>query len=100
VIYHNIFGVRGVALGRCAVLIAELLAVDMVERESDYLGCYFAGAGSDFNVRIVEQPDPEGELLEPEHQDYDVIIYLDGQSQFESVEGCVVDSSSIVRLNL
>ena len=99
VMYHNVFGVRGVSLGRCASAIGGLLDVNLTERESDYLGCYLAGSGSDFKVRVVRQPDPEGELLEPAYPDYGVIIYIDGTSQFDSVESQHIDQSLIVRLN-
>jgi len=99
VIYNNVFGLRGVPLERCASEIGELLGIDMEERESDYLGRYFLGEGSDFKVQVVRQPDPDGEPLEPEHSNYDVIIYVDGGSRFDSVEGRGVDGSSITRLS-
>ncbi len=71
----------------------------MALRESDYLGEYFLGEGSDFEVQVVGQPDPEGEPLESEHSNYEVIIYVDGSSRFDSVEGRLIDGSSITRLS-
>ncbi len=71
----------------------------MMSRESDYLGEYFLGEGPDFKVRVVRQPDPGGELLEPEHASCEVIIYVDGTSRFDSVDGRRIDDSSITRLS-
>jgi hypothetical protein len=98
-IYHSVFGVRGVPLEWCASELGKLLGLEMAERESDYLGVYFLGAGPDCKIQVLRQPDPEGELLESGYPDCDVIIYVDGISRFDSVEGHLIGGFSIRRLS-
>jgi hypothetical protein len=99
VVQYNTFGIRGIPIERCASELGELLEVEIAERESDYLGRYFLGRSRDFAVQIVEQPDPEGEPLESKHFDYGVIVYLKGNSRFESIEGRDIGGSPVTRLD-
>jgi hypothetical protein len=98
-VQHNLFGIGGVAIGDCALSIGMLLQVELNQRESDYLGCYMVGSGADFKIKLVEQPDPEGELIEPGYPDLGILIYLDGESDFPQVDGYEVSGVRIVRIS-
>ncbi|MCU1681800.1 MAG: hypothetical protein JWQ81_2539 [Amycolatopsis sp.] len=98
-VQHNLFGIGGVAMEDCARSIGALFEIELSQRESDYLGCYMIGAGADFKVKLVEQSDPEGELIESEYPDLGILIYLDGESDFPQVDGHEVSGVRIVGIS-
>ena len=84
---HTLYGVKGAAVADVGQAVSAALSTDLQERESDYLGVYLSGKTSATKVRVVSQPDPEGEPVEPEFAEWDVLVYLDGPDELPSLNG-------------
>jgi len=97
--YHSVFGVAGPSLAQCSREIGELLEIEMTERKNDTLGTYYLGQMDGLQVKVVEQPNLRGEPVEPEHQDFTIIIYVDGMSRLDVLDGYPIRTSKIVRLS-
>jgi len=76
---HQLYGVRASDAAATARFLGELLGCTFQERESDYLGIYWLARFSDTQVKVVTQPDPEGESLEEEFPEFGTLIYVDGE---------------------
>jgi hypothetical protein len=83
---HVLYGAKRAALASVGQVVSSALAVDFVERESDYLGVYLTGMVGSNRVRIVNQLDPEGEPLEPDYPECNVLVYLDGSEEMPSLD--------------
>ncbi|MEU4159294.1 hypothetical protein [Actinoplanes sp. NPDC026670] len=49
-------------------------------RESEYLGEYTLAQVGGGELKVVAQPDPDGEPHEDEFEDYEVLIYSDAET--------------------
>ncbi|WP_285471479.1 hypothetical protein [Actinoplanes sp. NBRC 101535] len=58
-----------------AAVLAAHLGCGFEERDSDFLGEYLLARIGSGELSVVEQPDPEGEPLEGDFEDYHVLIY-------------------------
>ena len=83
---HVLYGVSGAAMARVGEIVSSALSVELAQRESDYLGVYLNGVIGSAKVRIVVQPDPEGELLEPDFPEWDILVYLDGPDELPALD--------------
>jgi hypothetical protein len=97
--YHSVFGVAGPSLAQYSREIGELLEIEMTERKNDTFGTYYLGQMDGLQVKVVEQPNLRGEPVEPEHQDFTIIIYVDGMSRLDVLDGYPIRTSKIVRLS-
>jgi len=82
-----LYGARAAQLVEVGQVVASALRSSFSERESDYLGVYLQGFSGSTKVRVVSQPDPEGELLEPDFPEYRTLVYLDGADTLPSLDG-------------
>jgi hypothetical protein len=73
-----LYGVRDGDVREVADLLAGRLGCSFAARESDYFGEYFLAHTERGDVKIVAQPDPEGEPLEDEFEEYQVLVYSPG----------------------
>jgi hypothetical protein len=84
---HTLYGVKGAAVAQVGQAVSSALSVELAERESDYLGVYLNGKVGSTKIRVVAQPDPEGEPLEKEFAEWNVLVYLDGSDDLPSLNG-------------
>lgn len=84
---HTLYGAKGAEVAEVGRAVSSALSTELQERESDYLGVYLSGKVSSTKVRVVSQPDPEGEPVEPEFSEWDVLVYLDGPDELPSLNG-------------
>lgn len=77
---HVLYGMRGADVGETALLISEALGSDLQERESDYFGIYRSIATAGVQIKVVSRIDPEGEPLEDGLDEYQTLVYVQGES--------------------
>lgn len=70
-----LYGVRVGHVQDVAAALAAHLNCTFESRESDYFGEYCLARTGRGELRIVAQPDPEGEPFEDEFEQYQVLIY-------------------------
>lgn len=95
---NDLYGVRSGDAASVAASIGERLGPAFHERDSEYLGAYWMAGVGDSKIKVVPQPDPVGELLEPSFPDHPVIIYVDGDTPVEGLEGLVSPGGVVERL--
>ena len=93
-----LFGLQVDDLQSCAESIAQSTNIEMKSRESDYLGIYFCGSTSELTIDVVLQPDPEGEPMEPEFEQFHVLVYVEAPAGFELLDDLCVEDAALVRL--
>lgn len=71
------YGVRSGGAGPVAAALGERLGLAFQERDSEYYGDYWLARVGEATIRVVPQPDPVGELLEPDFPDHPVLVYVD-----------------------
>jgi hypothetical protein len=94
-----LYGVRAGDVQQVASVLADRLGCSFSARESDYFGEYFLARTERGNVRIVAQPDPEGEPLEEEFEEYQVLVYLPGGDDELDLHGIQIGQGVIERLS-
>ncbi|MEV4276959.1 hypothetical protein [Actinoplanes xinjiangensis] len=72
-----LYGVKNGSLEDVTAALAARLDCAFESRESDYLGEYSLAQIGDDEIKIVTQPDPDGEPHEDRFEDYEVLIYSD-----------------------
>jgi hypothetical protein len=95
---HRLYGIMTPDAQGTANFLAELLRCTFQERESDYLGIYWLARHGGSEVRVVSQPDPEGEDLEDEFSDYQTLIYVDGAPDMPDIGGTQLGLGTIETL--
>ena len=60
---------------------ASRLGCSFQERESYYLGIYWLATIDEIKVRVVSQPDPEGDPLEDDYDEYGTLVYVDSMGE-------------------
>lgn len=78
---HLLFGVRTACIDEVVQSVASRLGCTFQERESDYLGTYWLATIDEIKVRIVSQPDPEGDPLEDDYDEYGTLVYVDSMGE-------------------
>ena len=79
-----VYGLLAGKLQDVAAVLAGRLGCSFAARESDYLGDYLLAQTDRGEVRIIGQPDPEGEPLEDEFEEYQVLVYSPaGDNEFD-----------------
>lgn len=84
---HTLYGAKAATLAHVGQAVSAAFSVELAERESDYLGVYLSGKVLSTKIRVVTQPDPEGEPLEKGFPEWNVLIYLDGPDELPSLHG-------------
>jgi hypothetical protein len=90
-----LYGIRNVAAAQAARGIGELLNCTFDERESDYLGMYWLAWADGNDIRVVSQPDPDGEPLEDDFADYQTLVYVDGETDFAALPGTELEGGTL-----
>jgi hypothetical protein len=72
----ELYGVRNSGLEQTTVALAARLAYTFQERDSYYLGVYWVADDGSTEIKVVAQPDPEGDPFEDEFADYAILIYM------------------------
>ena len=92
-------GVRAGDVREVASVLADRLGCSFAVRESDYFGEYFLAHTKRGNVKIVAQPDPEGEPLEEDFEEYQVLVYSPGGDDELDLRDIQVGQGVIERLS-
>jgi hypothetical protein len=95
---HVLYGMRGADVAQAALLIAQALECDFQERESDYLGIYQIARIAEAHIRVMSQTDPEGDPIEEEFEEYETLIYVDGESAFPQIESLTAPQGPLEKL--
>lgn len=84
---HSLYGIKSLGVSQTADALETLIRCRFLERESDYFGVYRIYRTSSMEMRIVSQPDPEGELLEEEFREFQTLVYVDSESNGDPLSG-------------
>lgn len=90
-----LYGVRHAGVESTAAAIGAALACAFQPRESDYLGSYLKTAAGSAVIRVVAQPDPEGEPLEDGFADFDTLIYVEAADDLPTLAGLRVGDDTV-----
>jgi hypothetical protein len=94
-----LFGLRTGDVQEVASVLAGRLGCSFAARESDYFGEYFLAHTGHGDVKIVAQPAPDGEPLEEDFEEYQVLVYSpDGEGELD-LHGIQVGQGAIERLS-
>ena len=97
---HILYGIRNAGVSETADAIGIRLGCTFQERESDYLGTYLLASVGITVIKVVPQPDPEGDPLEDDFEDYGTLVYVEAEGDFPELDGVRVASESLTRLRL
>jgi hypothetical protein len=98
VIRSVLYGVRNANVEQTADALAERLGCEFRVRDSHYLGIYQKAQIGSTQIRVVAQPDPEGEPLEDGFEEYHTLIYVEVDGDFPTLDGVPVAAESVTRL--
>ncbi len=93
-----LYGVRNANVDETAAALSAQLGCEFRERDSDYLGVYQKAQIGSTHIRVVAQPDPEGEALEDGFEDYNTLIYVEVEDDFPPLDGVPVAADAVNRL--
>lgn len=95
-----LYGIRNVGIGETADALSVRLGCSFQVRESDYLGTYMFADQESAEVKVVSQPDPEGDPLEDEFEEYGTLVYVNVHGENPELDGILVANESLVRLRV
>lgn len=84
---HQLYGLKVKDPSRIVQFLSDLLGCVFQERESDFLGIYWLARTDPCVIKVISQPDPEGEYIEPEFAEFETLIYVDGESGLPHLRG-------------
>ena len=90
-----LYGVRHAGVESTADAIGAALACAFQPRDSDYLGAYLKASAGSAVIRVVAQPDPEGEPLEDDFADFDTLIYVEAADDLPTLAGLRVGDDTV-----
>jgi hypothetical protein len=90
-----LYGVRHASVESTAAAIGAALACVFQSRDSDYLGSYLKASAGAAVIRVVAQPDPEGEPLEDGFADFDTLIYIEAGDNLPTLAGLRVADETV-----
>lgn len=94
-----LYGVRSGNVDATATALAARLACTFQERDSSYIGVYQVADIGSTEVKVVAQPDPDGDPLEDDFADYGTLVYVvTPDSNFPALEGTVTSSGVVDQL--
>jgi hypothetical protein len=93
-----LYGVRTGSVQEVAAVLASRLSCVFDARESDYFGEYCLARTDRGELKIVAQPDPEGEPLEDQFEEYQVLVYSSGGDDELDLRDIPVGQGAIERL--
>jgi hypothetical protein len=93
-----LYGVRNADVEQTAAALSARLGCEFRTRDSHYLGIYQKAMVGSTQIRVVAQPDPEGEPLEDGFEDYQTLIYVELGGEFPALDGVPVAAESVNRL--
>jgi hypothetical protein len=92
---QNLYGVKAGDPERVAAALEGVLGGALQGRDSEFYGDYWLFENDDTELRVVQQPDPAGELFEEAFPDHKVLIYLDSDIPVEGIAGLATPSGVI-----
>jgi hypothetical protein len=95
---HLLYGIRNSGVFETAETIGARLGCTFHERESDYLGIYMLASSTLAEIKVVSQPDPEGDPLEDDFDDYSTLVYVEAHQNFPELDGVRVASEKLAKL--
>jgi hypothetical protein len=95
---HSLYGARYSGVPEVALAIGACLKCDFKVRESDYLGIYQVAIIPEGKIQVIAQPDPEGEPLEDEFEEYVTLIYVDGEYEIPQIDGLSLPQGHMEKL--
>lgn len=95
---HVLYGLRVGRIQEVAATLSGHLTCTFDDRESDYFGEYCLARTVHGELRIVAQPDPEGEPFEDQFEEYQVLIYSTVEGDGPGLDGVPVGKSVIEKL--
>jgi hypothetical protein len=99
VTWSLLYGVRSGNVEETATALAARLACTFQERDSHYIGVYRVADIGSSEVKVVAQPDPEGDPLEDEFEEYRTLVYVvTKDADFPALEGVATASGAVERL--
>lgn len=93
-----LYGVMTPGIDETANAISVRLGCAFQERASDYFGIYKLASVGSAEIKVVSQPDPEGDPLEDDFDDFGTLVYVEAQDDFPELEGLRIGSESLARL--
>lgn len=93
-----LYGVRNANVEQTAAALSNRLGCEFRVRDSHYLGIYRKAQIGSTQIRVVAQPDPEGEALEDGFEDYHTLIYVEVDGDFPALDGVPVAAEAVNRL--
>jgi hypothetical protein len=93
-----LFGVRRAGVDDTAAALAARLSCTFQARDSDYLGHYRKASTGSADIRVVAQPDPDGDPLEDAFADYATLIYVETAGEAPPLAGLAVADEVVDRL--
>jgi hypothetical protein len=95
-----LYGIRNAGVSETADALGIQLGCTFHQRESDYFGIYMLANVAGAEVKVVSQPDPSGDPLEDDFEDYGTLIYVETASGFPELDGISVATESLARLRI
>jgi hypothetical protein len=94
-----LYGVRRGTVDETATALADRLACTFQERDSYYVGVYRVADIGPTEVKVVAQPDPEGDPLEDDFAEYQTLVYVvTPEADFPALDGVVTTAGLVDRL--
>jgi hypothetical protein len=93
-----LYGVRTGDPQDLAAVLTPRLGSPFETRDSDYLGQYCRAHTPHGEIKILVQPDPEGDPFEDDFPDYRLLIYVNAEGNDIDLSGIAVGNSVIERL--
>jgi hypothetical protein len=90
-----LYGVRHAGVEPTAAAIGAALACAFQPRESDYLGPYLKATAGSSVIRVIAQPDPEGEPLEDGFEEFETLIYIEADHAAPTLAGLRVGDDTV-----
>jgi hypothetical protein len=97
---HLLYGLKGSRIAEASEFLGVRLGCNFQERESEYLGIYMLASTSSAEIKIVHQPDPEGDPLEDDFVDYGTLVYVEARHDFPELDGVQIASERLTRLRV
>lgn len=95
-----LYGAKECGIDTTALAISSRLGCTFENRESGYFGEYKLASFGAMDIKIVAQPDPEGDPLEDEFEDYHILVYVDSDGEAPDLDGLQIAAGRLERLRM
>jgi hypothetical protein len=95
---HVLYGVKNSSVHDTATALGSHLGLSFSERDSDYFGVYMLASRGSTKVKVVAQPDPAGDPLEDDFEDYATLVYVDADGDVPVLDDVSIGEESVLRL--